>query len=133
MPTSQLTAPTKLLIDRLCSQLLSYQNNLEGIELRERVLRLLEVQKAVRKLGVALAVDAGLSSSGAKERLRGYLLKYKGHVIEADELSAISGVSEYGRRVRELRENEGFKILTGPAKNPKTGQPLRPDQYLLVD
>jgi hypothetical protein len=57
----------------------------------------------------------------------------KGTVIEADELSAISGILEYGRRARELREQHGFNLLTGPARNPATGAPLRPDQYLLID
>jgi hypothetical protein len=126
------TASTEILIDRLHSQLLNYQKELDGLDLRGRVLKLLEVHQGVNKLGIALAVEAGLSSSSARERIKEYLLKYKGQVIEADELSAISGILEYGRRVRELRD-EGLKILTGPARNPATGKPLRPDQYLLLE
>ena len=129
---TQLTATTKVLIDRLHSQLLKYQKEIEGLNLRERVFKLLEVHQGVNKLGIALAVEAGLSSSSARERIKQYLLKYKDQVIEADELSAISGILEYGRRVRELRD-EGLKILTGPARNPATGKPLRPDQYVLLE
>jgi hypothetical protein len=130
--STQLTASTKILIDRLHAQLLTYQKGLKGLDLRGRVLKLLEVHQGVNKLGIALAVEAGLSSSSARERIKEYLLKYKDHVIEADELSAISGILEYGRRVRELRD-EGLKILTGPARDPTTGKPLRPDQYLLIE
>jgi hypothetical protein len=130
--TSRLTATTRILIDRLHSQIQKYQTELDGLDLRERVLKLLEVHQGVNKLGIALAVEAGLSNSSARGRIKEYLLKYKGQVIEADELSAISGILEYGRRVRELRD-EGLKILTGPALNPATGKPLRPDQYLLLE
>jgi hypothetical protein len=127
-----LTATSQILIERLHSQLLNYRKELDGLDLRERVLKLLEVHEGVNKLGIALAVEAGLSGSSARERIKEYLLKHKGQVIEADELSAISGILEYGRRVRELRD-EGLKILTGPARNPATGKPLRPDQYLLLE
>jgi hypothetical protein len=126
-----LTASTQILIERLHSQLLKYQKELDGLDLRGRVIQLLEVHQAVNKLGIALAVEAGLSSSSARDRIKDYLVKYKGEVIDADELSAISGILEYGRRVRELRD-EGLKILTGPARNPVTRKPLRPDQYLLL-
>jgi hypothetical protein len=129
---TKLTASTKVLVERLLSQLLIYQQDLENLDLRGRVLKLLEVHEGINKLGIALAVETGLSSSSARKRIKGYLLRYKDEIIEADELSVISGILEYGRRVRELR-NEGINILTGPAKNPSTGRPLRPNQYLLTD
>jgi hypothetical protein len=130
--SNPLTATTQILISRLISQLMKYQQELLGLDLRGRVLQLLEVHQGVNKLGIALAVEAGLSSSSARERIKEYLLKYKGQVIEADELSAISGILEYGRRVRELRD-EGLEIVTGPARNPATGKALRPNQYLLLE
>src|SRR5207249_2915243 len=114
------TASTKLLIERLSAQLSNYQKNVEGLELRDRVLRLLEVHEGVNKLGIALGVEAGLSSTSSRERMKQYLLRYKGQVIEAGELSVISGVLDYGRRVRELREQQGLNIITGPARNPAT-------------
>lgn len=132
MATSKLTATTHSLIDRLQSQIQSYQSQIEDLELRDRVLKLLEVHQSVNKLGIALAAEGGLSSSSAKGRIKDYLLKYANHVIEADELSAISGILDYGRRVRELRD-EGLTILTGPARHPSTGMPLTSHQYLLVE
>jgi hypothetical protein len=133
MSSRSIFPSSAVLIERLHSLLKHYQSDLRDSELRDRILRLIELHEALNKLGAAVAAEAGLTSTSARDRIRDYLLRYKGVVVEAEELSAVSGISEYGRRVRELREQDGFQILTGPAKNPKTGEALRPDQYILVD
>jgi len=52
-----------------------------------------------------------------------------GRVLEADELREASGnASEWGRRVRELRTEEGYQILTHNDRSD-----LKPGQYLLLD
>ena len=90
------------------------------------------IQETVRQLGIAIAVRAGFSASSARERILSYLQASPNQVIEGMELAVISGISEYGRRVRALRET-GITILTGPeAIDPISGEPLRPDQYILV-
>jgi hypothetical protein len=64
---------------------------------------------------------------GSKEKIRQFLLANVGRVIESHELQAAAGGAlQYGRRLRELREDEGWPILS---HNDTTE--LKPGQYLL--
>lgn len=64
---------------------------------------------------------------GSKEKLREYLLQNIGRVIESQELQAAAGGAvQYSRRLRELRDEEGWPILS---HNDTTT--LKPGQYLL--
>ena len=68
-------------------------------------------------------------SKGSKATLRTYFLANLGRILESDELREISGnKSEWGRRVRELRDEEGYRILTHNDRSD-----LKPGQYLLAD
>lgn len=63
----------------------------------------------------------------ARQRILVYLLKNMGRVIEGDELREVSGnISEWARRVRELRDEHGYAILTH-----KDRANLKPGQYML--
>ena len=65
---------------------------------------------------------------GARDLLRDYFLSNIGKVLERDELRAASGgISEWARRIRELRDEEGFQILTHNDRSE-----LKPGQYLLM-
>lgn len=64
---------------------------------------------------------------GSKEKLRRFLRANVGRVIESHELqTAADGAVQYSRRVRELRDDEHWPILTN---NDRTD--LKPGQYLL--
>lgn len=64
---------------------------------------------------------------GSKARIRAFLLANTGRIIEGDEIrEASGGASEWARRVRELRDEEGYQILTH-----KDRADLKPGQYLL--
>jgi 5-methylcytosine-specific restriction endonuclease McrA len=65
---------------------------------------------------------------GSKEKIRQFLLANIGRVVTSIEIRDAVGpdVSEWARRVRELREDEGWPILT---HNDQAG--LKPGQYLL--
>jgi len=66
---------------------------------------------------------------GSKEKIRQFLLSNIGRIIESHELQqAADGAVQYSRRLRELREDEGWKILT---HNDSTA--LKPGQYLLQE
>lgn len=66
---------------------------------------------------------------GARKRLKLFLLEHVGEVLNADQLREASGnASEWGRRVRELRNEEGLNIVTHNDRSD-----LRPGQYMLVD
>lgn len=65
---------------------------------------------------------------GSKERIRQFLLAHIGEVVTSIQIrdAAGTGVSEWARRVRELREQEGWLIET---HNDTTD--LKPGQYIL--
>ena len=64
---------------------------------------------------------------GARARLREHFLANIGRVMGSDELREVSGgISEWARRVRELRTEEGYQILTHNDRSE-----LKPGQYLL--
>ena len=63
---------------------------------------------------------------GAKTKLREYILANVGRILDSDELRAVAGISEWARRVRELRTEEGYQILTHNDRSE-----LKPGQYLL--
>lgn len=64
---------------------------------------------------------------GAKVKLREHFLNNIGRVMDSEELREISGnQSEWARRVRELRSEEGYQILTHNDRSE-----LKPGQYLL--
>lgn len=49
---------------------------------------------------------------GSKEKIRQFLLANIGRVVESHELQAAAGGAvQYSRRLRELREQEGWKSL----------------------
>lgn len=64
---------------------------------------------------------------GARAKLRTHFLANIGRVMNSDELrDAAGGITEWGRRVRELRNEEGYLILT---HNDRSS--LKPGEYLL--
>lgn len=72
---------------------------------------------------------ASKRGKGARAKLRVHFLANIGRVLESDELREASGnASEWARRVRELRTEEGYQILTHNDRSD-----LKPGQYLLSD
>jgi hypothetical protein len=68
-------------------------------------------------------------AQGARAKLRAFLLSNIGRVLEAEELRQVAdNASEWARRVRELRNEEGYQILTHNDRSD-----LKPGQYLLLD
>lgn len=63
---------------------------------------------------------------GARAKLRGYFLEHIGEILNSDTLREVAGISEWARRVRELRDEEGYKILTHHDRSD-----LKPGQYIL--
>ncbi len=66
-------------------------------------------------------------SQGARAKLRAHFLNNIGRVMGSDELREVAGgITEWARRVRELRLEEGYQILTNNDRSD-----LKPGQYLL--
>jgi hypothetical protein len=68
-----------------------------------------------------------MASKGSKEKIRQFLLANIGRVIESHELQkAADGAVQYSRRLRELREQEDWPILSH-----LDSTDLKPGQYIL--
>ena len=65
---------------------------------------------------------------GSRAKLRDYFNKNVGKILSSDTLREVAGTSEWGRRVRELRNEEGMNIVTHNDRSE-----LKPGQYLLVN
>jgi len=49
---------------------------------------------------------------GSRAKLRDHFLANLGRIMNSNELREVAGTSEWARRVRELRDEEGYQILT---------------------
>lgn len=65
---------------------------------------------------------------GSKAKLREFLIANVGKIVDSDTLRDIAGSSEWARRMRELRNEEGMNIITHNDRSD-----LKVGQYLLVD
>jgi len=65
---------------------------------------------------------------GSRAKLREYFLQNVDRILDSDTLREVAGTSEWARRVRELRNEEGMNIVTHNDRSD-----LKPGQYLLVD
>ncbi|MDR0726798.1 MAG: HNH endonuclease [Rickettsiales bacterium] len=67
-----------------------------------------------------------MAKLGSRAKLRQYFYDNIGKVLSSDELREVAGTSEWARRVRELRDEEGLQILTNHDR-----ATLKPGQYLM--
>lgn len=80
-------------------------------DLRSRVIALVPAFDVIREIGKSLIAN-GLQKS-ARDRLLAYFLEYPRTVLSEKELAVVAGISEWARRIRELRVEFGWKIITG--------------------
>jgi hypothetical protein len=69
-----------------------------------------------------------MSRNSSRDKLRTYFLEHLGEILDSETLHSVAGVSEWARRVRELRNEEGYQILTHNDRSD-----LKPGQYVLED
>lgn len=65
---------------------------------------------------------------GSREKLREFFLTNVGKVLDSDTLRDVAGTSEWARRVRELRNEEGMNIVTHNDRSD-----LKMGEYILLD
>lgn len=116
-------------------------------DVRARVQALIPSFFGLRKLGISLLPD--VDENAARSRILKYFQKYQGQVLDGDELMVVSGISEWARRVRELRVEFGWQVCSGvtfaqmSVDDPATltsltdslgvsPTELKPSQYVLV-
>jgi hypothetical protein len=125
----------------LVALLQDFQKHLKRGDLRDKVLALIPCHRLLRNLGCSLIPREEASS--ARDRILAYLRRYAFTVIAGEELAVVSGISEWARRVRELRVEFGWSILSGltaremseqgefPLEGVKVDQ-MKADDYILV-
>lgn len=96
---------------RLVSLLEDFEALLNTGNLREQVLGLVPANHLLRDLGGSLMPND--TATSARDRILSYFQAYFGDVIAGDELMVVAGISEYARRIRELRVQFGWKIVSG--------------------
>lgn len=113
-------------------------------DLRRRVLDLVPIARSLNRLGISIGALAEVSA--ARDRILRYLQSYPTTVITGEELAVVSGISEYARRIRELRVQFGWPIYSGVTARQMVdaeasdGQAqlefsvasMRPDDYILI-
>lgn len=65
---------------------------------------------------------------GSKAKLKDFFYEHVGEILDSNVLREVAGSSEWARRVRELRNEEGLNIVTHNDRSE-----LKPGQYLLID
>ncbi len=126
---------------RLLEHLDAFEAHRRSGALRGQALELAAMTRLLWNLGGTLLPDPGLKS--AEARILAYLKRHVGVVLAGDELMAVAGISEYARRIRELRVQGGWKILSGMTLQNMEPEELeelfggetprlRPDQYILL-
>ncbi len=100
----------KLLFE-LKNLLINFEKELESDNLRSKVLSLVPLFNNLRELGKSLIPNKIAKS--ARDRILHYFLKYPVTIISGNELLVISGIQEYARRVRELKIQFGWSIVSG--------------------
>lgn len=116
----------------LDTQLAAFNAGHEGLDLRQKVLRLVDILKTTRRLNIEALRTQGITSRAARARIREYMTRYVGIPLDAIELEVVSGISDYGRRIRELRVQEGYAIISGPKDDEESGLRLQRNQYMLL-
>ena len=109
--SEQPETPKKLLqeLQKLLENFEAYLAKNEDV--RGRVLALAPAYDSLRNVGISLV--PGQMEVSARDRILQYMLRYPETVIDRTELAVVAGIEEWARRVRELRVQFGWKILTG--------------------
>lgn len=131
--------------DELVAELVPLLNRFEeqsaDTRLRERVLALVPVYRSVLALGPSLFPSE--LKANARGRLLHYFREYPLTALAREELAVVGGIGEWARRVRELRVEYGWSIVSGitakeMASEGEWGLPeidpakLRKDDYVLT-
>jgi len=126
---------------KLQELIINFEQELESENLRKKVLALIPCFNHLRELGKSL-IPADIARS-ARDRILYYFLKYPRVIIKGDELLVVSGIQEYARRVRELKIQFGWSIISGvtakemyaenefPLKNINP-ESMGPSDYILI-
>jgi len=63
---------------------------------------------------------------GARDKIREFFIEHVGKIVTTKQIRRVAGISEYARRIRELRDEEGYQIMSHNDR-----AELKPGQYIL--
>lgn len=122
----------------------AYDEALRTGSLRDQVRGLVPTVHALRDLGASLIPTNGRTS--ARARILFYLRANVGQVVPGEECMVVAGISDYPRRIRELRKEHGWPVLSGvTAKEMREAAleeggegelalpPMATDDYMLIE
>ncbi|MDE3819749.1 hypothetical protein [Sinorhizobium meliloti] len=124
-----------------------FPDYLETGTVGEQVCRLVEVHHGLRDLGVAIVAPLlEEDADSGRARLLAYLRDQVGRIVHTDELMIVAAITDYQRRIRELRAKFGWPIISGMAvsdmredarmlASPGDRIPgdMSPEEYLLLE
>lgn len=96
---------------QLVKLLTDFEQELKSDRLRDKVLAIVPCFSQLRDLGKSLIPPS--TAKSARDRILHYFRKYPAVIIGGDELLVVSGIQEYARRVRELKIQFGWSIVSG--------------------
>jgi hypothetical protein len=96
---------------KLHDLLSNFEKELKSDSLRAKVLSLVPCFHHLRDLGKSLIASSIAKS--ARDRILHYFIKYPKIIIRGDEFLVVSGIQEYARRIRELKVQFGWSIVSG--------------------
>jgi len=127
---------------RLLQVLADFEDHLASSDFRTQVRSLVPAFQTLSDLGASLPPTDDGNSGFA--RLLSYLKRFQGDIVAGEELMVVSGIHDYPRRIRELRKEHGWPIMSGVTlsdlrqdeiqENGQSDIPdgLRPEDYILV-
>jgi SH3-like domain-containing protein len=145
MPRRSKTDSPEKLRQALVDLLTDFEQKLKARDLRKKVVALIPAYHTLRDLGSSLIPSE--SASSARDRILHYFRKYPLCLIEGEELAVVAGISEWARRVRELRVEHGWMVVSGVTAREMAAEDefidvetkdgfkisaLKPDHYVLM-
>ncbi|MFK4503791.1 hypothetical protein ABIF86_008082 [Bradyrhizobium japonicum] len=140
------TSNPELLHTRLIELLHDLPERLARGTVGEQVNELVQIHHHLRDLGASIgAALAPKDSDSGRARIIAYLRAQTGLIVHTDELMIVAGIGDYPRRIRELRTQYGWPIISGLAVRDLRSLPaareapraapsgMAPDEYLLLE
>ncbi|NOX90936.1 MAG: HNH endonuclease [Gammaproteobacteria bacterium] len=140
MPRRSNQSDPEKLRTQLVDLLTDFEHRIASDDLRAQVKDLIPAYHLLRDLGSSLIPG---DVAAARDRILHYLTTYPHTVIGGEELMVVAGISEWARRVRELRVQHGWPIITGVSVHEMVQEEslldnevmvnMAPDDYMLLD
>jgi len=110
------TSDPETLRTALVELLQDLPNRLRKGDASEQVGEVVNIHHHLRDLGASIGARlAPDDSDSGRARMIAYLRAQVGKIVHTDELMVVAGIGDYPRRIRELRTQAGWPIISGLA------------------